>query len=60
MEPDFGIEFEVFNIYGKIVVNKIVSEASEAMLDLTNLAPGYYGIKINYPINNKIKNYKFI
>jgi len=60
VKSDSGIEFEVFNIYGKIVVNKIVSETGEAMLDVSNLAPGYYGIKIIYPINNKTENYKFI
>ena len=60
VKSDSGIEFEVFNIYGKIVVNKIVSETGEAMLDVSNLAPGYYGIKITYPINNKTENYKFI
>lgn len=60
IKSDSGIEFEVFNIYGKIVVNKIISETGEAMLDVSNLAPGYYGIKINYLVNNKTENYKFI
>ena len=60
IKSELGIEFEVFNIYGKIVVNKNISDAGERMLDISNLAPGYYGIKIIYPVNNKVENYKFI